>query len=257
MRRWVVSILVLGVGLSAAVLPHAIATTENGVCLRATSGCGARVEFTFGAGFTPHALPEEKLVPIGLSFSGEVSMSDGSKPPALREVTIAFDRHGQFEAGDLPVCPKRQLATLRTDGARRMCHDSMLGTGTVRVEDDASRSSLPLTLFNGGVHDGVTRIFIHVSTSGSTSLVIPLSLSTVNNRHYGWEGTARIPPIEDDASVVGFDLTIKRLVGRKGEKRGYALARCPSGLLQARMTATFIDGTKLQAIVARACTPAG
>jgi hypothetical protein len=56
---------------------------------------------------------------------------------------------------------------------------------------------------------------------------------------------------------VFFELNVKKQFTVGGKSQSYLLAKCPDGHLNARGTAVFSDGKRLEGEVVRPCTPKG
>lgn len=256
--------LTLGAMAVAALGTTAAGGEDKPVCLRraelATASCGGRLELGFLAAITPDKLPKEVRAPVALRLEGKISTPDGTQPAALREATIAFDRDGAIDAEGLPVCPRR---TIETDvaAARRACRASIVGTGAAHVAIAAGDSvSLPLTLFNGGVDDGTTTVFIQSSLAVATPtpLVAVVKLRKAHEHGFGLEAITTIPAaLWRYGSVLDFSFRIKRLFADRHARRSYASARCSDGHLETLMSALFSDGTQLRGLVVRQCAPTG
>src|ERR1700753_904490 len=59
----------------------------------------------FDASFQPHRLPRDRSAPISLTLSGSIHGTEGTTPPRLRSVEIAFGARGGLDAEGLPRCP--------------------------------------------------------------------------------------------------------------------------------------------------------
>jgi len=80
--------------------------------------------------------------------------------------------------------------------------------------------------------------------------VTTVKIQKHKNGRYGLKSVASIPKIAGGSgSVTDFNLTI--------HKKGYLLAKCPDGHLDAQGEAVFADGTRAKGMVTRPCTPKG
>jgi len=223
------------------------------------AGCEPHLEFKASVGFAPKKLPRKELAPIAVNIEFKIHYDDGKQPPALREVTMEFDRNGRLATTGIPVCGKATLETRGVRAARRACRDSIVGTGVAHIAIKYSEQepiSLPLTLFNGGIKGAATILF--VQSSMAAPIVATIKLKEVDNGRYGMEAISTIPPIADGSgSILDFNFTIKRLVESKGARQPYATTRCFDSRLYAHLLSTFVDGTKLTGDLLRACTPEG
>jgi hypothetical protein len=85
-----------------------------------TSGiCGPFLTLDASAGFSPKKLPKRELAPIAANLRVKVHESDGSHPPALKEVIFDFDKNFAVEAAGIHACGKNQLKARRVEAARK------------------------------------------------------------------------------------------------------------------------------------------
>jgi hypothetical protein len=115
-----------------------------------------------------------------------------------------------------------------------------------------------MTIFNGGVREGVATLLIYAFAANleSTPIVTGMKLRKVDDGRFGLEAIAAIPKIvAGDGSVLDFGFTTKRRLESNGTEQHYAMARCPDGHLNTRMTFVFSDGTRLVAGSVRSCSP--
>ena len=76
-----------------------------------------------------------------------------------------------------------------------------------------------------------------------------MKIKNVKKGRYGTEAIGKIPKIAGGSgSPTYFKLKFKK---------GFLMAKCPDGRLQAHGTGVFTDGTKASATVIRPCTPKG
>jgi hypothetical protein len=266
-RRILGVIAVLGMVFVGGVATGATGSRDLTVCLVRLSavGCPSLPSLTFrpNGGFSPTALPRHDPAPIGLELEGEISTSDGRKPDALREVIVDLDKNGALDAAGLRACGRREIENLGLKGARRACRKSIVGAGVAHVaigssEQEPPAVPVPLTLFNGGVRNGTTTLFIHASVPGPspTPIVTTVKVRKTHKGRYGLQAVAAIPVIADgNGSVLDFKLAIRRLFAYEGEQQSYAMARCIDGHLDSRVTSVFPDGRSLTGTLIRPCTP--
>src|ERR1700721_1586731 len=67
------------------------------------------VELPVNVGFSPKALSKTVQTPISLTAQGEISEFDGSHPPALRELTMEFEKTVEIHAAGIPSCRRDRL----------------------------------------------------------------------------------------------------------------------------------------------------
>lgn len=257
--------LALGFGglAIAAVTTSSAAVEYKSVCIRraapaTTSACPPRLEGDFGATVTPTKLPKKSMAPVAIELHGEFSNSDGTPPPALRQLAIGFDRNGRVDVKGLPSCPRSALELSGAKVAPPLCRTAIVGTGAMEASNGSGgQVRLPLTLFNGGFQNGRTTVFVRSSnaTLTPTPIVATVRLRNARDGRSGLRAIATIPPIAGGlGSVLDFNLTLKRLFHSGGRESSFAAARCFNGRLQAAISADFRDGTRLSADVLQSCT---
>jgi hypothetical protein len=250
MRKRLICIFALVVALVAALAGLASADKPTIVKL-------GNLELTLNGGFSPKALPKNKLSPISLNVSGTIKTLDGSHLPALKEVIVDTDKNGTINAKGVPKCTAGKLQAQTTANAKKACGKALVGKGltTAEVEFPEQKPidvNSTLLAFNGGVKGGTTTIYIHAffSSPVNGAIVTTVKVSKEHKGRYGTKSVASIPKIAGGfGSVKSFNLTINR--------PGYLLAKCPDGHLNAHATSVFTDGSKLSGEFVRSCTPKG
>jgi hypothetical protein len=124
------------------------------------------LEFSAGGGFSPKALPKNKLAPIALTAEGKIKTLDGSHPPALKEALIETDKNGAIDVKGYPTCKSGQLQSQDSSHAEAICKDALIGKGTttatvLMAESKEILVNSKLLVFNGGEKGGVVTLFIH------------------------------------------------------------------------------------------------
>jgi hypothetical protein len=242
----------LALTLAAIVAVHVKA--ENPAIVEAGWG-----PFSFNGGLQPKALPRHRLTPVAVGLSGRVTGTTADTP-ALREITLDLDKNGAVDAAGIPACSWR-LVNASTREVMRRCADAQVGTGLAHIELSSQQEPVAarLMLFNGGVRAGTTTAFLraYVPAPVSAPVIAVAKIRSLDQGPYGLRVITRIPLIEDGAAkLLDFSVVIKRLAGTRKDQRSFAMARCPKGHLNARLTSfrlneEILDGTT----VVRACTP--
>ena len=219
------------------------------------------IVITADGGFTPTKLPRSKNAPIKLYGNAKFGTVDGSRPSPLRQLVIEFDKHGAVETRGLEKCTMGKLVATTTKVARKLCPDSIVGTGfgTALVELPEQRgieASSPLTLFNGPVKHGNPTVLghAHIDYPGPTTYVISIEIQKINHGRYGFKTVANFPRIVNDyGSPISGHLTIGKEWKYKGKTLSYANAHCADGRLQAKAQFLFKDGSFVQGTVFKPC----
>jgi hypothetical protein len=234
--------------------------------LFATGADGALVKLgnlvlTADGGFTPRMLPRHRFAPI--SFEGHLDLreTDGTIPPALRQVVLQFDRDGRLSTAGLPTCDPSPLQALTPEEARATCAGAIVGTGHVEalISRDAGAPydvTAPVTLFNGPPENGHPTVVFHTQTTVPATqtfvIVIPIEREPGNFRY---RATLDVPPIDlGRGSLVHVDVHIGRRYRFRGVERSYVSARCSDNVLSTRGRFTFADETLIEGSVEKACT---
>src|SRR5262245_26044480 len=105
MRRGLTYAVALGAGI-VLLIGAGIASAGSSVTFIV-----GKVEITVKGGFSPKKLPKDKLAPIHLKTNGSIRMTDGTHPPALKEVILETDKNGTVNAkGFQAKCTAAKLA---------------------------------------------------------------------------------------------------------------------------------------------------
>ena len=218
------------------------------------------LELTFDAGFSPKALSKTVPTPIALKLFGQIKTIDGTHPPALREFILEADRNSTINVRGIPVC-RPTIETLPTE----YCPSAIVGRGTMDVEVALPESTpvllkSALTIFNGGVKQGVTTLLFHVFLENpvSAAVVTIVKIKKVHKGRFGTEAALSFPVIAGGrGSVTAFDATLFRRFSYKGKRASLVTLKCPDGKIRVRAEAIFSDDTRAHAEVLRPCISKG
>jgi hypothetical protein len=214
------------------------------------------IEVEYDGGFSPKAMPKNKLTPISFFLWSKIRTLDGEHPPAIREFQLQGDKNVQIDVKGVPACTSGKLQSQTTAAARKVCGPAIVGSGTTDVEvkfpeQQAIDVHSELLAFNGGFKGGVTTLYIHAYLTApvTAAIVTTVKIKKVHKGRYGTESVAVVPKIAGGSgSVTYFKLKFEK---------GILFGKCPDGKLQAHGTAVFADSTKASATVIRPCTPKG
>ena len=214
------------------------------------------LEVEYDGGFSPKALPKNKLTPITFFLWSKLRTIDGKHPPAIKEFMLEGDKNVEVNVKGVPTCTSGKLQAQTSAAARKACGPSLVGSGTTEVEVEFTEqkpfdAKSELLAFNGGVKGGVTTLYIHAYLTApvTAAIVTTVKIKKVKKGRYGTESIASVPKIAGGAgSVTYFKLKFDK---------GFLMGKCPDGRLQAHGTAVFADSTKASATVIRPCTPKG
>lgn len=214
------------------------------------------LEVEYDGGFSPKALPKNKLTPITFFLWSKLRTIDGKHPPAIKEFMLEGDKNVEVNVKGVPTCTSGKLQAQTSAAARKACGPSLVGSGTTEVEVEFTEqkpfdAKSELLAFNGGVKGGVTTLYIHAFLTApvTAAIVTTVKIKKVKKGRYGTESVATVPKIAGGSgSVTYFKLKFDK---------GFLMGKCPDGRLQAHGTAVFADSTKASATVIRPCTPKG
>ncbi len=212
-------------------------------------------------GFAPKTLPRDHNAPIAFFMHGRISTQDGTRPSPLRKLVLELDRHGAPETRGLPKCTWGKLVATSTRQARKLCPDSIIGTGLgtaiVELPEQAPiEASSPITVFNGPEkHGNPTAIgHAHLDYPSPTTYLVQAEIEKIDNGRYGYRVALDFPRIVNDyGSGVYARIKIDRKWKYKGKTLSIANARCTDGHLQAKVQTTFKDRTFVQGTVVKPC----
>lgn len=214
------------------------------------------IEVEYDGGFSPQALPKDKLTPISFFLWSKIRTVSGKHPPAIKEFKLEGDKNVEVNVKGVPTCTSGQLQSTTSAAARKACGPAIVGSGTTEVEVEFPEQppidvKSELIAFNGGFRGGVTTLYIHAYLTApvTAAIVTTVKIKKVKKGRYGTESIAAVPKIAGGAgSVTYFKLKFDK---------GFLMGKCPDGRLQAHGTAVFADSTKASATVVRPCTPKG
>jgi hypothetical protein len=213
-------------------------------------------------GFAPRSLPRDRFAPIRAFFHGRIRTVDGTRPSPIRKLVLEVDRHTLVETRGLPKCSKRKLIATTTKQARHLCPGAIIGTGVGSAEIELPEQrpvevSSPITIFNGPEVDGnPTGIgHAHLDYPAPATYLVQSEVERIHRGRYGYRIEINLPKILNDyGSAVYGRVAIDRKWTFEGKQLSIANARCADGRLQARVQATFKDGTFLEGSAFKRCT---
>jgi hypothetical protein len=223
---------------------------------------------SFDGRLRPHDLPREQMAPVTVSLDGSIGTVDGSRPPQLREITVAMNRAGKIFTAGLPTCPAAKLQQTSTEAALALCRPALVGQGTFAVNVDFPNAPLipakgKVLVFNSRV-DRKQGMLLHLygSSPVRAAFVLPFKIERRSQGEFGTVFSTKIPNL---ASGLGYVTEIKLTIGRRyryaGKSRSFLSANCaaPAGFpgvtyQLAKTTFAFSDGTNLTSRLTRDCT---
>lgn len=222
---------------------------------------------TFDGRLLPHALPRDHPAPVTVHLDGTVGTFDGTRPPQLREMSVAMNRAGQLYTTGLPTCTASQLQQTSSDAALDLCGDALVGHGRFAAKVDFSEAPLipaqgKVLVFNSRI-GGKPAMLLHLfgSTPVRAAFVLPFRIARSNKGEFGTIFSTKIPVLASDLGyVTDIELTIGRTYRYAGKRRSFLSASCaapagfPGGSYElAKTTFSFADGTRLTSRLTRDC----
>ncbi len=224
----------------SAMLALGVAAIAGAASTRIRAG---NLVLTFGGTSIPKKLPRRHYAPAKTLIFGKIATSDGTHPSALRESVVNIDKDVRVDPRGLPVCKPGQLEARDTRAAKRVCGKTTIGTGVAHAEiafpeQAPIKVTSPITVFNGGGNARRSKILIH------TFLTVPVPAAivtqvTIKKKGSGVNATAKIPVIAGGSgSVLDFRFKLGRTFRFRGQKKSWAMARCPDGVFKVKTPKT-------------------
>lgn len=237
---------------------HAVAALAAGAGLAASAAGGATAAFCTFASLScpppsplqlridevrvsPRKMPAQRRVPSAVRAGARIWTHDGSHPPALREGTLRVDRSFAIDAVGLPVCKTGGRDIVRSrEEVLKMCRAAIVGAGTASIQlAFPGRAPIPakvkVTLFNGGIDDGVTTLFAYamVPIPIPRPAVATVRIEREAKGPFGWLAKVDMPVIAGgDGSLLGFDFSLRRRFFDADKRKSFLWAKCPRGDLR-------------------------
>jgi hypothetical protein len=208
-------------------------STQSPVSAEVISGGNYRVSFS--GSMTPAKLPRVGSQPISVSVRGAVQQLAGPRSPALREFTVAINRHARLSLSGLPVCPQRLVTGDSTSQALTHCRGALVGSGNFTAHIDLpEQAPFPaagrLLVFNSRYHGHRVLLgHIYGSQPVPTALNMYFRLGSERKGPFGLTLTATVPDVgEEWGYVTGFEVNLGRRYLFHGRERSLLAAGCPA-----------------------------
>jgi hypothetical protein len=244
----------------------ALATLVGGATARGETFQKGTLRIAFDGGFAPRALPRESATPVTIDLNSSISTTDGSQPPPLRRLEIAFSSQGRLSTRGLPTCSSAALQSTTTETALEKCGPALVGHGSFGAALASSQALIPahgsILVFNGR-RDGKPALLLHLygTVPVRATFVLPLA---IEHRQGGQLGTVLVTKIPVLAGGLGSITEVNLKIGRRysfaGQRRSFLSASCaaPAGFSLAifpfaRGSFRFVDGTRMETTLTRDC----
>jgi hypothetical protein len=221
--------------------------------------------------FSPKKLPRDEAAPISVSVGGEISTTDESLPPQLKQLRIELNREGVLSSKGLPVCPYSKIQPGSTSRALSGCRSSLVGKGSFAANITlAGQEPYPtqgrLVVFNGE-KGGRPVLYGHIYSRKpfATSFVLVFAISRQKGGTYATTLTTKLPKaMKAWGRLTGLQMTLSRTYRVKGKRRSFISAGCPApkGFGQvpfqlARTSFEFAGGTEISSVLSSVCRVRG
>jgi hypothetical protein len=196
---------------------------------------GGNYRIDFEGSMTPAKLPRVGVEPISVSVSGAVQQLAGPPAPALREFTVAINRHARISLQGLPTCTRRRVVGKTTSQALAGCRGALVGSGSFTAHIDVpEQAPFPaagrLVIFNSRYH-GHRALLGHVygPQPVPTALDMYFRLRQGRKGPFGLVFTATMPDVGQEWGYVkGFKINLGRRYLFHGREHSLLSAGCPA-----------------------------
>jgi len=217
----------------------------------------------------PNTLPRSKPAPVTVRMVGEVRSATGRSEqlPQLRTISVAINRQGKLFDRGLPVCEVRANEPATEAEARRICGESLVGSGRVAVQVRIPTQPFflvhaRLLVFKGPVRDGHKLILAQAYTEDPPgAFILTFRVARQAKGAFGTVLSTSLPRSAWQwAYLTRFEMSLHRTYVHRGVRRSYVSAACnvPAALDSAffpfaRATFGFADGRRLAATISGRC----
>jgi hypothetical protein len=217
-------------GLAIALL--VFAWFAVGLASAERSGRGGVIVSLDGS-VSPRHLPRRRPAPVSLTLAGKILSTDGSPPPRLARIEIAFGARGGLSTAGLPRCPRARLRNATRRQALARCRAALVGRGSILTEvplapEKPLLARAGVLAFNGRTA-GHPAGWVHAySASPPVSFVLPFYLRSLHSGAYGLLLRAPVArALGRWPRLRSFQITLGRRYRAHGRRRSYLSASCP------------------------------
>lgn len=213
----------------------------------------------FDARISPKTLTRVETQPAALRLSGRVFTTDGSLPSALTKILVKVDKDLVLDTAGLPACRIRQIQSVDSTAAAKICRRSRVGGGrmafTVAFPGTAPVPlRVKLLVFNGGTRRGVTKLLAHQFVTAPTPGV---AVTRVLVRRAGRKGLVVTMPLPRIAGGAGFwtsfSVKLRKKYSFRGEQRSVISASCAHRRIRFKVRAFFASGGSSSGSLTQGC----
>jgi hypothetical protein len=248
----------LAAGAAAVAIMAAVVGSAAGITVKS-----GNIVATFDGKITPNAFPKKQRAPLTLELKGALKTVDGEHIPAVKTISLDFDKAGELFTKGLPSCKAAAIESTLTSQAKAKCGKALVGTGRVSAdikfpEQAPFGASGPLLIFNAskGNKQGLL-LHVYAKVPAPTTFVVPVKIKKTGGK-YGTNAYIKVPTITSGSgSVTSFKTKIGKKWTYKKKRVSLLNAACPTGSLFVHGDFAFADGTKLNGTFSKPCTPKG
>jgi hypothetical protein len=218
---------------------------------------------TFGGGIAPKKLPKKDRAPLTLKLEGKLDTVDNSHIPAVKTISLDFDKAGLLSTKGLPSCKSGAIESTLTSQAKKVCGKALVGTGRVTAdikfpEQAPFGAGGPLLIFNASKgNKQALLLHVHANVPAPTTFVVPVKIKKKGGK-YGTNAFIRVPLITNGSgSVTSFKSKLTKKFVYKKKKQSLLSAYCRTGSLFVHGEFAFTGGGKLNGSFSESCTPKG
>ena len=248
----------LAIAAAAVAVMAAVVGSASGITMKA-----GKIEATFDGKISPTAFPKKEKAPVTLTLEGALRTTDGTHIPAVKTISLDFDKAGELFTKGLPTCKVGELESTLTTQAKKSCGDALVGTGKVKAkiafpEQAPFGASGPLLIFNASKgNKQALLLHVYAKVPAPTTFVVPVKIKKTGGK-YGTNAFIAVPSITSgQGSVTDFQAKIGKKFTVKGERESLLNVACPTGSLAVHGDLAFADGTRLNGTFTKSCTPKG
>ena len=248
----------LAVAAAALVVMAGVVGSATGITIKKDD-----LEATFDGSFSPTAFPKKDKAGLTLKLEGKIKKTDGAHPPAVKTVSLDFDKAGELFTKGLPTCKQGELESTLTAQAKASCGDALVGTGRVAAsiqfpEQAPFGASGPLLIFNASKgNKQALLLHVYAKVPAPTTFVVPVAIKKTGGK-YGTNAFIKVPPITSgQGSVTSFKAKIGKKWSVKGQRESLLNASCPTGSLAVQGEFAFAGAGTLKGVFTKPCQPKG
>jgi hypothetical protein len=226
-----------------------------------------QLRIVFDGEISPRVLPRDRLAPVTARVEGSIGMADGSRPPQLRRLSIAFNRSGRVSSLGLPTCHTAEIEQTDSEAALSLCGDALVGHGhfasIVHFPGSGPIPAEGRALAFNSRRRGRPALLLHIHGANPIqfTFIVPFTIVRQRRGDFGTVLSARIPRLASDFGyVTEIKLTIGRRYRYRGHPRSFLSASCaapsgfPGGIFDlARGSFSFASGQQLTTTLVRNC----